>query len=325
MEATGACTNHARLLEPSLRPIPAQNDPFSGFIYRVSKIPGLHKTDRLARSMSLLRSVPKIAFSSEKTAEAQRGYRVFEPGDYVYDFELPLDSQLPESIEVELGWVKYELKAIVERAGAFRDDLVGSREVTLIRTPAEDSMEQFHPIAINRGWEDELHIEFIVCGKSFPLDAQIPISCTLTTQVTVQFHWMKVFATEHIEYLCSDKRVRRMEPVRETLLFEKRGDILPTSTFFGSLKRAVSGGARAFDQSPAGLKTQAIEPTAILGDLGGDASNLVTEMEVLAQLPSCPNMTDLKSPRFHSDTTYQNIRIHHWIKVDRPFIVGFSG
>jgi hypothetical protein len=136
---------------------------------------------------------------------------------------------------------------------------------------------------------------------------------------------MKVFATEHIEYLCSDKRVRRMEPVRETLLFERRGDVFPTSAFFGSLKGAVSGGARTFDQSPAGLKTQAIVPTAILGDLGEDASNLVTEMEVLAQLPSCHNMTDLKSPKFHFDTTYQNIQIHHWIKVDRPFIVGFSG
>ena len=50
---------------------------------------------------------------------AQKGYRTFYPGDYLYNFELPLDSRLPETIDVDLGSVKYELEATVERAGAF--------------------------------------------------------------------------------------------------------------------------------------------------------------------------------------------------------------
>lgn len=317
MQATGACTNHVGLLERFPLAMPPQKVPFIGSIYGASKILGLQKTNKPAWPSGLLWSDPKVEFSSEMTAAAQRGYRVFKPGNYVYDFELPLDSRLPESIEVGLGSVKYELKAIVERVGAFSTDLVGSREITLIRTPAEGSMEQFQSIEISRNWLDELRVEIIISGKSFPLNAQIPISCTLTTQATVQFHWMKVFATEHTEYLCSDKRVHHIAPVRNTLLFEKRVDVLPTSAFSGIPKRAVSDGACTFDQSSAELKVQTEAPTDILGGIDGAASTLVTEIEVLAQLPSWHNVKDHKSRRFYSDTTYQNIRINHWIKVDR--------
>lgn len=45
---------------------------------------------------------------------ARRRYRVFELGNYVYEFELPLSSTLPETVVVESGSVSYELKAIVE-------------------------------------------------------------------------------------------------------------------------------------------------------------------------------------------------------------------
>lgn len=303
----------------------AQKDPLSGCIHRISQVLGLHKANRLPWSICLLSSVPKLEFLSKRTAAARRNYRILEPGNYVYDFELPLDSRLPESIKIGFGRVKYELVAIIARAGAFRADLVGSKEVTLIRTPAEGSLEQFQPLAINRKWKDELHVEIIVSSKSIPLDAQIPISCTLTTQATIQFHWMKVFVTEHTEYFCSDKLVHRVEPVRKILICEKWGDILPTSAFSGSPERSVPAMARTFDQSTAASKVPTEVPIDILGYLGGGASNPVTEMEVLAQLSSCSNMKDHKSARFHSDTTYRNIRIHHWIKVVTFLTAGLSG
>ena len=60
---------------------------------------------------------------------------------------------LPESINVDLGSVKYELEALVERSGAFRANLVGAKELTLIRAPSEGSLEQVEPIAISRNWK----------------------------------------------------------------------------------------------------------------------------------------------------------------------------
>lgn len=274
---------------------------------------------RLSLQVNQSRSFGKGESSTNGPSVAQKGYRTFNPGDYMYNFELPLDSHLPETIDVELGSVKYELEAIVERAGAFRANLVGTKEVTLIRAPSEGSLEQVEPIAISRSWEDQLHYDIVISGKSFPLGAQVPIAFKLTPLAKVQCHRIKVFVTENVEYFCSNKRVHRMEPVRKVQLFEKRADSPPTSTFPGSSMRIVSGGGVAYDQRAAASRGEAVQvadPTNLLGDLNGDVNIGPTEMEFNVQLPSCHNMRDKdKHSRLHFDTTYQNIQVHHWIKI----------
>ncbi|KAF2468949.1 uncharacterized protein BDR25DRAFT_372836 [Lindgomyces ingoldianus] len=277
------------------------------------------ESKRLSLQVSQSRSFGRGESATNGPSVAQKGYRTFNPGDYMYNFELPLDSHLPETIDVELGSVKYELEAIVERAGAFRANLVGTKEVTLIRAPAEGSLEQVEPIAISRSWEDQLHYDIVISGKSFPLGAQVPIAFKLTPLAKVQCHRIKVFVTENIEYFCANKRVHRMEPVRKVQLFEKRADGPPTSTFPGSSMRIVSGGGVPYDQRVAAARGQDVQvqdPTNLLGDLSGEVNIGPTEMEFNVQLPSCHNMKDKdKSARLHFDTTYQNIQVHHWIKI----------
>lgn len=274
---------------------------------------------RLSLQVNQSRSFGKGEAPSGGPSVAQRGYRTFNPGEYTYNFELPLDSRLPETIDVELGSVKYELEATVERAGAFRTNLVGTKEVSVIRAPSEGSLEQVEPIAISRSWEDQLHYDIVISGKSFPLGAQVPIAFKLTPLAKVQCHRIKVFVTENVEYFCNNKRVHRMEPVRKVQLFEKRADAPPTSTFPGSTMRIVSGGGVPYDQRAAaarGENIQVQDPTNLLGDLGGDANIGPTEMEFNVQLPSCHNMREKdKLTKLHFDTTYQNIQVHHWIKV----------
>jgi hypothetical protein len=274
---------------------------------------------RLSLQVNQSRSFGKGETPSGGPSVAQKGYRTFNPGEYTYNFELPLDSHLPETIDVELGSVKYELEATVERAGAFRTNLVGSKEVTLIRAPSEGSLEQVEPIAISRSWEDQLHYDIVISGKSFPLGAQVPIAFKLTPLAKVQCHRIKVFVTENVEYFCNNKRVHRMEPVRKVQLFEKRADSPPTSTFPGSTMRIVSGGGVPYDQRAAaarGEEVQTQDPTNLLGNLGGDTNIGPTEMEFNVQLPSCHNLRDKdKLAKLHFDTTYQNIQVHHWIKV----------
>ena len=250
---------------------------------------------------------------------AAKGFRTFLPGDYIYNFELPLDSRLPETIDVELGSVRYELEASIERSGAFRANLTGSKEVTLIRAPAEGSLEQVEPIAISRNWEDQLHYDIVISGKSFPLGTQVPIAFKLTPLAKVQCHRIKVMVTENIEYFCSNKRVHRMEPTRKVQLFEKRADGPPTSTFPGSTMRITSGGGIPYDMRAAAARGEEVspgDPSNLLGCLDGDASIGPTEMEFSVQLPSCNSMKERdRSQRLHFDTTYQNIQVHHWIKV----------
>lgn len=250
---------------------------------------------------------------------AQKGYRTFMPGDYIYNFELPIDSRLPETINVELGTVRYELEAVVERAGAFRGNLTGIREVILIRTPAENSMETVEPIAISRDWEDQLHYDIVISGKSFPLGAQVPIAFKLTPLAKVQCHRIKVYVTENIQYYTSNKRVHRLEPTRKIQLFEKRADAPSVSAYPGSSVRITAGGGVAYDGREAAIRGEENVPresTNLLGNLDGEYNIGPTEMEFNVQLPSCQAMQEKdKSARIHFDTTFPGIQVHHWIKV----------
>ncbi len=275
---------------------------------------------KLALSVNQSRSFGKGETPSGGPGVAAKGYRTFLPGDYIYNFELPLDSRLPETIDVELGSVKYELEATVERSGAFRANLMGSKEVTLIRAPAEGSLEQVEPIAISRNWEDQLHYDIVISGKSFPLGSQVPIAFKLTPLAKVQCHRIKVMVTENIEYFCSNKRVHRMEPTRKVQLFEKRADSAPTSAFPGSTMRVTAGGGIPYDlraRAAAGEDVTPADTTNLLGNLDGDTIG-PTEMEFNVQLPSCHTMREKdRNQRLHFDTTYQNIQVHHWIKVSK--------
>ena len=281
-------------------------------------------TSREAKRLSLQnnqsRSFGKGESMTGGPTVAQKGFKVFHPGDYIYNFELPIDSRLPESINVDLGSVKYELEALVERSGAFRANLVGSKELTMIRAPSEGSLEQTEPIAISRNWEDQLHYDIVISGKSFPLGSQVPIAFKLTPLAKVQCHRIKVFVTENIQYFTNNKRVHRLEPTRKVQLFEKRADGHSVSSYPGSSMRITAGGGIPYDHRSAAAEGNEDVPrdqTNLLGNLDNDSASIgPTEMEFNVQLPSCHQMKDkLKSERLHFDTTYQNIQVNHWIKV----------
>lgn len=279
---------------------------------------------KLSLSVNQSRSFGKDERASNHSPSvAQKGYRLFTPGDYIYNFELPIMSTTPESISVDLGQVKYELEATVERAGAFRANLVGTKEVTLIRAPAEGSLEQVEPIAISRNWEDQLHYDIVISGKSFPLGAQVPIAFKLTPLAKVQCHRIKVFVTENIQYYTTNKKVHRLEPTRKIQLFEKRADAPSTSTYPGSSVRITAGGGVAYDGRQAAARGDENVPrdsTNLLGNLEGDHNVGPTEMEFSVQLPSCHNMQERdKLSRLHFDTTYAGIQVNHWIKVSLKY------
>ena len=284
------------------------------------------ETKRLSLQLSQSRSFGKGESASGGPTVAQKGYKTFDPGDYVYNFELALDSRLPESIAVELGSVKYGLEALVERAGAFRANLFGMKEVTLIRAPAEGSLEHVEPIAISRNWEDQLHYDIIISGKSFPLGSQVPIAFKLTPLAKVQCHRIKVYLTENIQYYTANKRVHRIEPTKKLQLFEKRADGPSVSAFPGSSVRITAGGGVDYDSREAAARgDENIErdTTNLLGNLNGEHNIGPTEMEFTVQLPSCQHLKEKeKWHRVHFDTTSSTIQVNHWIKVDlRSFSV----
>ncbi|KAJ5097285.1 hypothetical protein N7456_008006 [Penicillium angulare] len=251
--------------------------------------------------------------------QQQRNYRMFPVGDYLYSFEFPIDGSLPETIKTDLGFVRYDLEAIVERSGAFRPNLLGTMEIPVIRTPAEGSLEQVEPIAISRNWEDQLHYDIVISGKSFPLGSQIPIAFKLTPLAKVECHRIKVYVTENIQHWTADKSVHRLQPAKKVLLFEKRAESASTSTYPGSSMRITAGGGIAWDHRAAAARGEEVvdrSRTNLLGELVNDSGVGPTEMEFSVQLPSCHEMKGRdEAQRLHFDTTYENIQINHWIKI----------
>jgi hypothetical protein len=265
------------------------------------------------------RSFGKNEMPSSNQSHPQRNYRMFPVGDYLYNFEFPIDGSLPETIKTDLGFVRYDLEAIVERSGAFRPNLLGTLEVPVIRTPAEGSLEQVEPIAISRNWEDQLHYDIVISGKSFPLGSQVPIAFKLTPLAKVECHRIKVYVTENIQHWTADKSVHRLQPAKKVLLFEKRADSASVSTYPGSSMRVTAGGGIDWDHRAAAARGEEIvdrNRTNLLGNLANDSGVGPTEMEFNVQLPSCHEMKNRdESQRLHFDTTYENIQINHWIKV----------
>lgn len=263
---------------------------------------------------SSIHSIPSLhskSFTREEVSskhDSKPSYRLFSPGEYIYNFELPLDSHLPETCSVDLGSVSYSLEATIERAGAFRPNLIGKKEVVLIRSPAEGSLEGTEPIAINRNWDDQLQYDIVISGKSFPLGSTIPIAFRLTPLAKVRCHRIRIYITENIEYFCKGKKVHRLDPVKKVQLFEKRADGPTTSAFPGSSVRILAGGG----YNPTNPSSRPDSTDNLLGDLSGAQNIGPTEMEFLVRLPGCNGR---EKERIHFDTTYKNIQVHHWIKI----------
>lgn len=250
---------------------------------------------------------------------AQRGYKWFLPGDYIYNFELPIDSWNPETLRSEFATVKYELEAMVERAGAFRPNLVGTREVPFVRTPSDGSLEHVEPIAITRTWDEQLHYEVIISGKAFPMGAKIPISFKLTPLAKVACHRVRVYVTESVQKWSESGGTHHVDICKKLMLFEKRPDAPFVSAFPGSEVRVTAGGGIDPDRRTAASHgEEVVDPdrTNLLGEIESDFGVGPTEMEFDVQLPTCAMMRNRGIPeRLHSDASYGRLELGHWIKV----------
>ncbi|KAK5627561.1 hypothetical protein RRF57_003277 [Xylaria bambusicola] len=281
---------------------------------------------RLSLQSVQSRSFGKGDLQSTETVHS-RTYKTFYPGKYEYTFELPIDHHQLETTKLQFGSVKWDLEATVERAGAFKPNLHGSKEVRIVRVPDQLSLEMTEPISISRQWEDQLHYDIMISGKSFPIGTQIPIAFKLTPLAKVHVHKLKVYVTESVEYWTNDRRVTRKDPGRKILLFEKAAGKPLDRQYASSEIRVLSGGelspdqrheAREAAQRRKGSDASLPEPSEnMLGDLdlGLECYWGSTEMEMNVQIPTCEQMAKDRNLRLHPDCSWRNVNVHHWIKI----------
>lgn len=232
--------------------------------------------------------------------------------------------------------VVWTLEVYVQRAGTFKPDLQGVKEIPVVRSPSEDSLELVEPISISRRWEDQLQYEIMISGKSFPLGSKIPIAFKLTPLAKVQVHKIKVYISENIEYFTNNKRVTRKDMTKKLLMLEKVAG-KPLSKEYSGSEVKISGAGKELDETQRQARREAemrqrelvarrnnttAEPLPdrvenLLGDveLGNEAYWGQTEMEMNVQLPTCEMMEKERHKRLHPDCTWKCAQVHHWIKV----------
>ncbi|PBP27832.1 arrestin domain-containing protein, partial [Diplocarpon rosae] len=301
---------------------------------RASTILSSREQKRLSWQSEQSRSFTKSESQYGPTPR-QKGYKTFYPGIYEYNFELPIDNNSPESLDVKMAYVKWNLEAVVGRAGTFKGDIVGHKEIPVIRSPSEDSLELVEPISICRRWEDQLYYEIMISGKTFPLGSKIPIAFKLMPLAKVQVHKIKVYISETVEYHAKNKKVTRREPQRKILLFEKSAGKPLAKEYQTSVVTTTRGGeqsqqerasnrdsaqnTRRMEAARAGVEPEPLpdQTDNMLGDIELGLSNLLgsTEMEIEVQLPTCELMAKDATKKLTHACTWKNVDVHHWIKI----------
>lgn len=232
---------------------------------------------------------PNRSFSKNDTNSAtedvKKGYRIFEPGEYMYNFELAIPQSVPETIHASYGSVHYFLEATAERSGTFRSNLVGRREIPIIRAAGPSNLESSEPISISKDWEDQLHYEIAVGGKSFSIGSSIPVSMRLVPlSKSIKCHRVRVYVTETVEYYCRNKKVHRVEPTRKFLIYERQAE------------RNGKGTLLHHDGSATDLEYRAVIP-----------ENTAPS--------SCSKGSCSPFDHLRPNTGYDNIQVHHWLKI----------
>ncbi|KAF5113849.1 hypothetical protein DV452_001030 [Geotrichum candidum] len=232
---------------------------------------------------------PRRSFSKDEAVDLEtssKGYRTFEPGDYYYNFELPIPQSLPESIDANFGSVHYYLEASIDRHGAFKTRVAGTKDVLLVRCPADNNIEINEPIAISKQWEDQLDYDIVISGKAFPIGTRIPMAFKLTPLAKIDVHRIRIFITENNEYYCRNKRVHRIEPTKKFMIEE----IASKEGLTGNLLTELATGVQ----------------------VSGDIISSGAELELNSLIPeSFPKKREV----LHPNSTYDMIQINHWIKI----------
>lgn len=244
------------------------------------------------RSNSLLASLKATATngsSQETVSNDSNHHYVFQPGDYIYNFEHPIPASTPETIDATFGSVSYSLSVLIERVGAFKSNISTTLPVRIIRAQSEESVEDSEPIAISRDWEDQLHYDIVIATKAIILNAYIPVAFKLVPLDKIKMHRIRIYLTENLEYYCRNKKVHRMEPVKKYLLLEHKAPPPP--------------------DLPPDADAKAKKMGNLLTSDGYDIT--AKEFEFQVYVPQKLN----NRQQLHPNTAYTNIKAHHWIKI----------
>ncbi|KAB8078817.1 arrestin domain-containing protein [Aspergillus leporis] len=230
-------------------------------------------------------------------------YQVLSPGTYTYDFEMILPPQLPESVNVRRGHVRYNVRACVECPGPFRHNIVQSTPIAAVRCPAEDFVEDAEPVYITRTWKRLLRCEILTSRRGAPLCHRLPVSVSFTELANARFHGLQIFLSENVQFLRKDGLVSCLGPFKRRLLYGAADELAST----------VSPYRFGKDDHPAEEKSGFGVDDVVCSDWAGKPATFEgMTLNIDLALPACQAHTEYDW--MHFSTEYKSIRVNHWLE-----------
>ncbi|KIY68101.1 hypothetical protein CYLTODRAFT_421959 [Cylindrobasidium torrendii FP15055 ss-10] len=246
-----------------------------------------------------------IFHDDEKGKTEGDGWKEFGPGLYTYPISFAIPGNAPPTLQTNYGSVKWTLRAVVHRPGAFTTKLETEREVIVVSCPTEEDTEDTENIIVERHWDQQLQYLITVSGRSFYIGDTIPISLTFMPLNKVKLHRLTISIEEKIEYHSAHtKKLARAEPANSVVLLSVRHEakdgpaILPLE----------SADPEAFMNSPLRLL---VNPDDDISELASNAMGPGpwTFQQRLALPTSC------KTLHFTNKNKKSNIIINHNLKI----------
>jgi len=229
----------------------------------------------------------------------------FVPGQYSWNFELPLASSLPETIDLPLGKVSYILRASATEAGQSSNAATFLQKITLLRIPCVCSLELTEPYEV-RGLLQGLRYTFSLAAKSCRVGGQLPLTIKLSSPTDRSWQSINVSVVEDIQYRTRDGQAHREQSRVKAVLYTKRAKRDPLHQ--RAFRRISAAGEKMAPSYASGVVIEKHQPrrsgsVSHLEDAGMD--NL--HEKAILSLPSCSTI--------EADTAYKCLYVRHHLLI----------
>ncbi|KAG1051175.1 hypothetical protein G6F43_006601 [Rhizopus delemar] len=145
----------------------------------------------------------------------------FKPGNYTYEFELPLPGNIPESVEVpRLYKVNYQLRGLVERS-RFIPNLSISQPIHLSRQLLLFEPEFTEPVIVSNDWGNKLEYEITLPTKVYTRGDKIPVTIRITPFTDgLHVRYLTCNLKEYVVY--KDQDGRRSSKIHSRILLSTK-------------------------------------------------------------------------------------------------------
>ncbi|OAP55786.1 hypothetical protein AYL99_09938 [Fonsecaea erecta] len=231
--------------------------------------------------------------------------RTFSPGVYHYNFELPLASSFPETIDLPLGKVFYHLTATAVESGRSSNSATFKQPVVLVRIPCMCSLEMIEPYEV-RGMLHGLGYNFSLAAKSCPVGGQLPLRMKISTQPDRCWQQITVAMVEDVQYQTRNGLACREQSRSKAVLYTKRIKRDPLHQRAFRRISAVGENMAVSYASSAVIEKDVPRRSRSMSVHEDSESNYLYETAML-QMPSCS--------RIQADTAYKCLYVRHYLLI----------